>query len=257
VARKPLVGTVADNVQQFGTGALNIDGCRVACEGEKLPTGSGDRRGSMVYAQDIWTKGNMANGGNTTPPTGRWPANLIHDGSEEVLALFPQTKSGNLNGETVNADNSIYGKAGTTLNRHLMVRDGDSGSAARFFYCAKASRQDRDEGLEHSPEVIAPNFDQRPSGDFAKRMNRERPEVVRHNTHCTVKPTDLMRYLCRIVTPPGGIILDPYMGSGSTGKAAVLEGFMFIGIECEEAYCRIAAARIQAAIPTQEVLPLT
>jgi predicted RNA methylase len=133
VARKPQAGTVAANVLEHGTGALNVEGCRVG---------------------------------------GRWPANLIHDGSEEPAALL--------------------------------------GDAARFFYCAKASRSDRGEG----------------------------------NNHPTVKPTDLMRYLCRLVTPPGGTVLDPFMGSGSTGKAAMLEGFRFIGIERDAEYIKIAQARI-------------
>ena len=134
VARKPLIGTVAENVLQHGTGAINVDGGRV--EG------------------------------------GRWPANFIHDGSEEATDLL--------------------------------------GASARFFYCAKASKTDRGND----------------------------------NHHPTVKPTDLMRYLCRLVTPPNGIVLDPFMGSGSTGKAAMLEGFAFVGIEREAEYCEIARARI-------------
>ena len=142
IARKALAGTVADNVLRWATGAVNVDGCRV---GE------------------------------------RWPANVIHDGSDEVLAAFPA------------------------------VNDG---SAASFFYCAKASKADRDAG----------------------------------NIHPTVKPTDLMRYLCRLVTPPGGIVLDPFTGSGSTGKAALLEGFRFVGIERESEYIRIAQARIGGAM---------
>jgi len=147
--RKPLVGTVAENVLAHGAGALNIDGCRVEDGGEETSKG-------------------------------RFPANLIHDGSDEVLAVFP-------------------GAAG--------------GSAARFFYCAKASKTDR--GTD--------------------------------NSHPTVKPTELMRYLVRLVTPLGGTVLDPFMGSGSTGKAAVLEGFHFLGIEQDPSYFNIATERIQNA----------
>jgi len=171
VARKPLIGTVAENVLQHGTGAINVDGCRV---GE------------------------------------RWPANFIHDGSEEVTDLL--------------------------------------GSAARFFYCAKASKRDRDEGCE-GMEV------KRRAGLMGSDNDRENLDPVSErwrtsparNNHPTVKPTDLMRYLCRLVTPPDGTVLDPFMGSGSTGKAAVLEGFRFIGIEREEEYCEIAKARIKHA----------
>jgi site-specific DNA-methyltransferase (adenine-specific) len=121
---------------------------------------------------------------------------------------------------------------------------GDSGSAARFFYCAKASKADRDEGLGHLPETQCSVGDPRPGGDFNERLGKT--PGVRRNNHPTVKPTALMRYLCRLVTPPGGTVLDPFMGSGSTGKAAMLEGFRFIGIEREAEYLEIAKARIRA-----------
>lgn len=175
VARKPFAGTVAENVLEHGTGALNIDGSRVGT---------------------------------------RWPANLIHDGSDEVLAAFPQAP-----GQLAKASTSDTQRAGQNVYGD-MVRGSepfeprkDTGSAARFFYCAKASKSDRGEG----------------------------------NGHPTVKPTDLMRYLCRLVTPPGGMVLDPYVGSGTTGKAAALEGFRFIGFEREAEYVAIARARIAAA----------
>jgi DNA modification methylase len=174
VARKPIVGTVANNVLTWGTGGVNVDGSRIPCE-------SGQ---------------------------GRWPANLIHDGSEEVVGLFPQTNSGGFCGTTQQPTNGQ--SKGKERQRTREDRLPDSGSAARFFYCAKASKADR--------------------GDA--------------NHHPTVKPTDLMRYLCRLVTPPNGTILDPFMGSGSTGKAAIMEGFRFIGIEREAEYLEIARARI-------------
>ena len=177
VARKPLVGTVAANVLAHGTGALNIAACRVATPGADV---------------------------------GRWPANLAHDGSDEVLAGFPETKSGGYPPEGGQRSQvSTYGKPTARGEQKFTSSEG---SAARFFYCAKASKRDRDEG----------------------------------NTHPTVKPTELMRYLCRLVTPTGGVVLDPFMGSGSTGKAAALEGFRFIGIEREAEYLEIARARIQA-----------
>jgi site-specific DNA-methyltransferase (adenine-specific) len=167
VARKPLIGTVAENVLQHGTGAINVDGGRVGTE--------------RVFTTAHKTLGDGIKYGKSKPfpasemRTGRWPANFIHDGSEEATDLL--------------------------------------GTSARFFYCAKASKADRGE-----------------------------------NHHPTVKPTDLMRYLCRLVTPPNGIVLDPFMGSGSTGKAAMLEGFAFVGIEREAEYIDIAKARIQSAV---------
>ena len=174
VARKPLIGTVAENVLQHGTGAINVDGGRV--EG------------------------------------GRWPANFIHDGSEEATDLL--------------------------------------GASARFFYCAKASKADRDEGCEKLQERSAGECVDRVEGSAgmeSPRAGAGRTSGSR-NHHPTVKPTDLMRYLCRLVTPPSGIVLDPFMGSGSTGKAAMLEGFAFVGIEREAEYIDIAKARIQSAV---------
>lgn len=175
VARKPLVGTVAANVMEHGTGAINVDGCRVGSNGGTT------RSEQAPYAETGWRTGHEILNLNL----GRWPANLIHDGSDEVTRLM-------------------------------------TGGEARFFYTAKAGKDDRDEG----------------------------------NAHPTVKPTDLMRYLCRLVTPPGGVVLDPFTGSGSTGKAAILEGFQFIGIEREAEYVEIAKARIASAQaqPKQESL---
>jgi site-specific DNA-methyltransferase (adenine-specific) len=206
VARKPLTGTVAANVMEHGTGALNVDGCRVGANDgyteNAVTQGINTAQTSYVLRRERRTFEPSANG--------RWPANLIHDGSEEVVGLFPQTTSGDL---TPYLNQSRNGHAGVNSEWKTVTRTGDSGSAARFFYCAKASKADRGEG----------------------------------NTHPTVKPTGLMRYLCRLVTPPGGIVLDPFMGSGSTGKAAILEGFRFIGIERDAEYLAIAEARISHA----------
>ena len=177
LARKPLIGTYAENAQAHGTGGLNIDGCRVA----HVTVGGG----SLALNPHLRAHIGGGNGGHVfgaeterregvPSPLGRFPANLIHDGSDLGL-----------------------------------------GEAARFFYSSKASRSDRGEG----------------------------------NTHATVKPTDLMRYLCRLVTPPGGIVLDPFNGSGSTGKAAVLEGFRYLGLELSPEYVAISRARIDAALP--------
>jgi len=183
IARKPLIGTVAENVLQHGTGAINVDGGRVefvsdadreesTAKNQHADFGTAPITNNIVYGDYSMMKPKNYN------PPGRWPANFIHDGSEEVTDLLKDS--------------------------------------ARFFYCAKASKADRGE----------------------------------NNHHPTVKPTDLMRYLCRLVTPPGGIVLDPFMGSGSTGKAAMLEGFKFIGMELDDAYFKIAEARITHINPS-------
>jgi DNA modification methylase len=210
VARKPLVGTVASNVLTYGTGGLNVDGCRVPHdEGVDLDAkhrqhaeGTGRAVGKGFVGSIIGKEIPMYK------PGGRWPANLIHDGSEDVLS-------------------------------HL-------GSAARFFYCAKASKKDRDEGLDDVAVTAGHDMTDRKEGSAG--LNNPRTGAGRtsgaRNHHPTVKPTDLMRYLCRLVTPPGGVVLDPFMGSGSTGKAAKLEGFSFIGIEREAEYMEIARKRI-------------
>ena len=204
VARKPLAGTVAANVLEHGTGALNVDGCRVGTEGGCKGDGSSDPSNGIL--------GNGLNGWSVTriDGLGRWPANLIHDGSDEVVGLFPQTGGGHWSYKQAK-DGGLY-KHGLK-DMADAGSDKEKGSAARFFYCAKASKNDRGE----------------------------------YNKHPTVKPTALMRYLCRLVTPPGGTVLDPFTGSGSTGKAAIAEGFSFIGIERETEYVAIARKRLESA----------
>jgi site-specific DNA-methyltransferase (adenine-specific) len=122
---------------------------------------------------------------------------------------------------------------------------GDDGSAARFFYCAKASKKDRNEGLESFSDRRQDEDDYERAGTTNPR---NRSQLLRKNHHPTVKPTELMRYLCRLVTPPNGVVLDPFMGSGSTGKAAIYEGFNFVGIEMTDEYIPIAKARIEFAV---------
>jgi len=234
VARKPLVGTVAENVLQHGTGAINVDGCRV---GTEVVGWSGAAAGG-----NTWDASNcgLQKPGHARPVTGRWPANLIHDGSDEVVGLFPVTTSNVRVSEDKDAPGATFslGRTGTTPRGHT-----DSGSAARFFYCAKASKADRDEGCE--------GLEERKAGAMSGVETREGKPTnhpMRTNHHPTVKPVALMTYLCRLITPPGGIVLDPFMGSGSTGKAAILEDFRFIGIEREAEYIEIARARIQEAV---------
>ena len=142
---------------------------------------------------------------------------------------------------------ALFDKAPNPGRDEVVAGFPDSnGSAARFFYAAKASKKDREEGLDNAPQKTAGVGDERPSGSFNERLGKT--PGVRRNTHPTVKPTDLMAYLCRLVTPPGGVVLDPFMGSGSTGKAALREGFHFVGIEREAEYLRIAQARISAQV---------
>lgn len=228
VARKPLAGTVAANVLQHGTGALNIDGCRVPAEKQ---TGWGDKgAGGNTWNE---TNNGLGSDGEARPVDGRWPANVIHDGSEEVLAGFPETRARGNAAPTKSGVGMFHASAGKQE-----AFSGDYGSAARFFYCAKASKRDRDEGLESFANRARPTMGDGIGGqpDQSRANNK--------NIHPTVKPTDLMRYLVRLVTPPGGTVLDPFMGSGSTGKAAVLEGFRFVGCDLSNEYLEIARARI-------------
>ena len=237
VARKPLIGTVAENVLTYGTGALNIDGARV--DGREVSQSRGAKETSNTYSSI-----SVSSLENAYPKElGRWPANVIHDGSDEVVAGFPSSTnvSKGIRGRGSEIFANGKGFANTLAEVGQEIGYGDSGSAARFFYCAKASKKDRNEGLEGFEEQVAGGMRGRQDGSMGSIMRNR-------NHHPTVKPTDLMRYLCRLVTPPGGVILDPFMGSGSTGKAAVLEGFHFIGIEMMDEYMPIAQARIEYAV---------
>lgn len=195
LARKPLDGTYANNVLKHGVGGLNIDGCRVGNEQLGEVKQGVSKLGTFEGAD-----------GNVTPSrTGRFPANVIHDGLDEPWA--------------------------------------------KYFYCAKASKKDRDEGLENLYVTSAGEITDRVEGSDG--LNSPRAGAGRttgaRNIHPTVKPTELMRYLCRLVTPPNGLILDPFSGSGSTGKGAILEGFNFIGFEMDDKYCEIANQRVKHA----------
>jgi 16S rRNA G966 N2-methylase RsmD len=387
VARKPLKGTVAANVLKYGTGGLNVDGCRVEHNGRRSPN-AGD---GTVHRTTVNTYGKATSGDTFDVNQHRWPANVIHDGSDEVIELFPNSGKGN-GGKPYNYKGKEYNNKDTSMfngdKPNAPSNFNDSGSAARYFkacpdddledreirrlfYCAKASKRDRDEGLEWFEVIISSSqLNKELSWENEERlavlrvvMEASRPRVIdasgvpsksvsewnmwlsgsesmdpcrltttyttetatsltteskilncflnlltsesmeganfvevfggspvesvehgiqqititsaktesalgvepavlrtqlkisvnaRRNNHVTVKPTALMRYLCRLVTPPGGIVLDPFMGSGSTGKAAMLEGFQFIGIEREDEYVKIAQARIEYAIATKE-----
>lgn len=202
VARKPLAGTVAENVLQFGTGGMNINDCRIGDEGSR--TNSSQPRAE----RNGFIKG-FVNGTETIIHNqGRWPTNFTHDGSDEVVNLFP-------------------------------------GGSERFFYCAKASKSDRDEGVMLAMVTAAEMTEREPDTDGlnSPRAGAGRTSGARNN-HPTVKPIALMQWLVRLVTPPGGKVLDPFTGSGSTGKACAIEGFDFIGFEMDPHYCEIAKQRI-------------
>lgn len=243
VARKPLSGTVAENVLTHSTGALNIDGCRVPTD-EQIKGGSGGllshQRDNIDYPQNDWQPSEQ----------GRWPANFVHDGSDEVLSSFPDTAPSKASMRGVGLtgkENKVYGKGDPTFNTMRGINDR-GGSASRFFYCAKASKSDRDDGVSLAATSAANMVDR--DADSAG-MNSPRAGAGRtsgaRNDHPTVKPTALMQWLVRLVTPPGGTVLDPFTGSGSTGKACMLEGFEFIGFEMDPHYCEIAEQRIAKA----------
>jgi len=241
--RKPLSEkTVADNVLKHGTGGINIDACRIETK-EELGREQKDGPMPPKYGFNNNSMGNKFQEGNSL---GRFPANLIHDGSEEVEACFPDSKGqcGDLKGHNKDrqSPNGIFGKMSSSKT-HL--KRNDSGSASRFFYCAKVSKKERNEGCE---ELEDKHFQMRPFAEdgcdksvLKNRMNSKNGK----NNHPTVKPIELMKYLVRLVTPPKGRVLDPFMGSGSTGKACVVEDFDFVGIEQDKEYVKIAKARIK------------
>ena len=243
MARKPLIGTVPKNLTTHGVGALNIDGCRVPGE----PWAA--RRATGLGAIKFFTEGEAAVIDKAPNDLGRWPANIIHDGSDEVLAAFPQAR-----GQIADASSSEKRKTQNVYGAMERGNDGArardvGGSAARFFYCAKASKADRDDGVRSAPKPVVTFATANGTSGKPSSISEGRNTEYR-NTHPTVKPTELMRYLCRLVTPPGGTVLDPFMGSGSTGRGAVLEGFNFIGIEMSAEYFDLADARIAAAEAT-------
>ncbi len=239
LARKPFVGTIAANVAKYGTAALNIKGCRIGSA--EITTQGGSNGGTVA---EFGFRPEFQ--GETR--VGRWPANLMHDGSAEVLAQFPADAgaAAPVKGDEPSAvTGDIFGER----ERVAGPFHGDSGSAARFFYEAKASRAEREAGCEHLPERTAAenvNRKEDSAGMDSPRAGAGRTSGRRCH-HPTVKPVDLMRWLCRLVTPPGGRIIDPFLGSGTTGVAAVLENFNFTGIEREADYIPIARARIAEA----------
>jgi site-specific DNA-methyltransferase (adenine-specific) len=253
VARKPLIGTVAENVLTHGTGGLNIDASRIGYQNEA------DRDSAMPGSTPPTE---IASGHITVlsgtrqahdPKTGRWPANLILDEytAELLDEQSGQLKSGKLKPDAYQKEresDSMFAGAGVFDHKGY---EADSGGASRFFYVAKASKRDRNEGLEDLQERQAVGGGGG-VGDYLDDVNSASgkfgsEKAPAKNFHPTVKPTALMQYLVKLVTPPGGTVLDPFTGSGSTGKAAILEGFDFIGIELTEDYWPIIEGRLKHA----------
>jgi len=204
LARKPLSGTVAQNVLQYGTGGININGCRIPTDDDYVTGGGVQNMNNQVFGKGLGV-------GLPQNPGGRWPSNILLD---EVSAEMMDQQSGEIL---------------------------ESGGASRFFYIAKASSTEREIGLQ--------GMEMHPGGSLSggndTRNGKDRPQLsARANHHPTVKPLQLMQYMIRLITPPGGTVLDPFMGSGSTGAACMLEGVQFIGIDITPEYIEIAEKRI-------------
>jgi site-specific DNA-methyltransferase (adenine-specific) len=300
MARKPLIGTVADNVLEYGVGGINIDGCRIATDWKAERPESWFNSGKSISGEPTYG-GNLKTLTETTlgerlNDGGRFPANIIFECTCEnpkvvadkydirayndykntfqsyeendkdkgeyeikdvettkVIHTDPNCPCYILDGQSGNKKSSKRGAhnnkkteyTNTYTPPNALYSDdntyGDEGGASRFFYCPKASKSDRDEGLTTEAKAIKG----RDEGQDKMAVAYKARPTERKNIHPTVKPTDLMAYLIRLVTPKGGVVLDPFMGSGSTGKAAVLEGMEFIGIEREEEYYEIAKQRIE------------
>lgn len=224
LARRPLPDTVAKCVMEHGTGAINIDACRVGTTGTDVSwyVPSKQSYGSGIYGFNRAEAGTQSMNGETvkTQKDGRWPANLMHDGSEEVLALFPESSSSSSVMPLPNTPGDCIGQSHGTNGKRTLRGHDDEGSAARFFYTVKADDDDRPHGNKGTETVV----------------------------HPTVKPLDLMRWLVRLVCPRGGLVLDPFMGSGSTGCAAIEEGMRFVGIELSQEYADIAVGRLRLSL---------
>ena len=244
VGRKPLIGTVVENVLEWGVGGLNIDATRIGTETVTINTFDNGAKPFGDAVGEPFT---------SRESVGRWPANIILD---EFTAGLLDEQSGERKGMATQrnlAGTKIYG--GNSLNEsstefpEIRLGYNDTGGASRFFYVAKANKKDRNEGLEHLEERMARKFAQ----DETTLATMPFGKLPVKNFHPTVKPTELMRYLIKLVTPAGGIVLDPFTGSGSTGKAALLDGYKFVGIELTEEYLPIIEGRLKyAAEKTKE-----
>lgn len=236
LARKPLEGTLWENLQKWGTGALWIDGCRIDLDGELIEVTG---KGAMPARHDDGKPREAAPIEPRQPGLGRWPANILHDGSDEALAIFPSKVGA---AAPVEGDEPSDASVGRVTGKRARVPGAfhaDKGSAARFFYCPKATRAERDEGLDGMPKTVVSVF----GGDQDDLTDGKKSTVPRSNFHPTVKPVAVMQWLIRLVTPPGGTTVDLFAGSGSTGKAALIEGVNAILMERDADYVQITVGR--------------
>jgi DNA modification methylase len=238
MARKPIEGTVAANVLKWGTGGLNIDGSRIGTETVTINTFDNGAKPFGNAVGEPFT---------SRQSTGRWPANIILD---PYTAELLDEQSGEVKGNPGAQQTTGFRFMNETTGKQALVQGNrkDTGGASRFFYVAKASKRDRNEGLDELEDSVVGSY----SGNVANDGNKigaqpDKPNQPAKNFHPTVKPTTLMEYLIKLVTPPGGVVLDPFTGSGSTGKAAILQGFDFIGIELTEEYLPIIEGRLKHA----------
>ncbi len=238
VARKPLAEkTVAENVLKYGTGGINIDECRIPTNENR----NREQKEGPLSSKYGFNNNSMGNRFVELSPIGRFPANFIHDGSPEVLELFPELgKSAGGRIGKKDKSNIDFGLSGNYIKGDPGF--GDSGSAARFFYCAKASKSERNAGLD--------GFEDKQYSYDGRNKEIENPyqrnKSIARNNHPTVKPLKLMEYLVKLVTPKGGVCLDPFMGSGTTAVACKKNGFNYLGFDMTKEYVEIAEARIKA-----------
>lgn len=259
VARKPLIGTVAENVLEWGVGGINIDATRIGFAEDDKPS-AGNR--TATFGTQETKSGGDGSGGYEANTVGRWPANIILD--EYTAKLLDEQSGFSKSSGTINrwTDGSKPFGGGAGHNYESIQGIADSGGASRFFYVAKANKKDRNEGLD---DLVAQESAGKGNGlgrlcaicgasilKPCECPDRTFVNPPKQNFHPTVKPTALMRYLVRLVTPEGGTVLDPFTGSGSTGKAALLEGKEFLGIELTEEYLPIIAGRLEHAANTME-----
>jgi site-specific DNA-methyltransferase (adenine-specific) len=256
LARKPLNGTVANNVLTHGVGALNIDESRITStdnfdglKGRPIQKLATRRHGETEEEYDlrIHQSPSQQQALEKLKTLGRWPANFIHDGSDEVLQLFPDTKTGTAVRRNIGISDKGMFAFGNKLPKEDFTHDDGGGSAARFFYCAKASRTERNTGLDHLPTRETLIYSEKAQGPLPQQTpSKPSPQT---NFHPTVKPLALIHYLIKLITPPGGTILDPFLGSGTTAVAATQLGHPWIGCELTEDYWPIIEARIAHATP--------
>lgn len=228
---------MAENVLEYGTGGLNIDVSRIGSDKVTINTFDNGAKPFGDAVGEAYT---------SRESVGRWPANVILDDYSAQVLDQQSGKSSSTKSELTSKPGDVYG-SGKGLPSHTGIYGHDDlGGASRFFYTAKANTRDRNEGLEDLEARVGENGNKWTDQDY--RRGDEAPVTARKNFHPTVKPTALMAYLVKLVTPPNGTVLDPFTGSGSTGKAALIENFNFIGVEITEEYLPIIEGRLKWAL---------